>query len=140
MSNIVKMMTGPQPRNFNPRAEVTTAAEILNAVRSKIVSAGARCIPELEDSATRLVKVIRGLNADHDFGVPDLEDVEKKNAVLHAQVKLLTSENLELRALLDKALTPPTNTTTVDVEVVNEEPVKRRGGRRPKTTETEAQE
>lgn len=70
---ILKMMSGPQPNNHNARREIETCINVLTAVRGRIVTSGPKVIDELEQVAESVVKVIRGLSASHDFGLPKSE-------------------------------------------------------------------
>lgn len=87
MSNaIVSMMQGPQPRNHNAKREIMSMIDVLRAVSGRVTTRGDSCIEELELVAATMVKIIRGINADVDFGLPNVGPLNARIADLEAQL------------------------------------------------------
>ena len=124
MSNaILNMMKGPQPRNHNAKREIMSMIDVLRAVSGRVTTRGDSCIEELEQVAATMVKIIRGIDANVDFGLPteDIEALKAENAALKDQILVLTA------APVGTCIPVEDPEAMVEVPEVVEAPPRRRG-------------
>lgn len=141
MSKLSDAINSPQPRNFSPRLVLSEVGDNVAAARTNVGSKPKQTVLALDLALAGIVKVIRGIEPDFDFGFTPAKDdsVAKDQAKL---IKELEVENTKLRAELAKAKAPATEPLPVLEAVVpapaaEEAPTEapKRRGRPPKAVE-----
>lgn len=151
MSKLSENLNSPQPRNFAPRAVLSEVMDNVTAARSCLGAKPKQASIALDLALGGIVKVIRGIDPDFDFGLPDASALTNLIRDQAATLNQLEAENTELRAELAKAKnkSKAAETKTEELPVIEApadapaEAPKRRGrppkAVEPKTDATEAE-
>lgn len=142
MSKLSENLNSPQPRNFAPRAVLSEVLDNVTAARACLGAKPKQASIALDLALGGIVKVIRGIDPDFDFGLPDASALTSLIRDQAATVNQLEAENTELRAELAKVKSKPkaaeTKTEELPVlEVPSDAPAEapKRRGRPPKVVE-----
>ena len=95
MSRLAQMISGPHPHNHQPRAVLETVTNLVTAARAQLSNYG-MAKQQLDHAMAECARVIRGLDASHDFGLVSREALSE----VQAQLWALEAENKGLRAEL----------------------------------------
>lgn len=149
MSKLSENLNSPQPRNFAPRAVLSEVLDNVTAARSCLGAKPKQASIALDLALGGIVKVIRGIDPDFDFGLPDASALTNLIRDQAATINQLEAENTELRAELAKSKPKAAETKTEELPVIEApadapaEAPKRRGrppkAVEPKTDATEAE-
>ena len=149
MSKLSENLNSPQPRNFAPRAVLSEVMDNVTAARSCLGTKPKQASIALDLALGGIVKVIRGIDPDFDFGLPDASALSNLIRDQTATINRLEAENTELRAELAKSKPKAAETKTEELPVIEApadapaEAPKRRGrppkAVEPKTDATEAE-
>lgn len=107
MSKLSDAINSPQPRNFAPRAVLSEVVDNVAAAKANLGSKPAQASLALDLALAGIVKVIRGITPDFDFGFPRTDDLTVLVRDQAQALNQLEAENAELRAELAKAKSKP---------------------------------
>lgn len=140
MSKLSENLNSPQPRNFAPRAVLSEVLDNVTAARACLGAKPKQASIALDLALGGIVKVIRGIDPDFDFGLPDASALTNLIRDQATTVSQLEAENTELRAMLAKSKSKVAETKTEELPVLeapSDAPAEapKRRGRPPKVVE-----